>query len=230
LLIVQGIATILDTNDAQDEQGLVHTVGYYNYRKWMDCSFDGSEDFEQVFHKLHSRDIGLCDYVKFVIDIPQMKHFIHLEECQENKYVMIAFLMTLHCFEKYNYDDYYQWTDTEMEFNLNNQSENQYNEELHCNVLKLNEVMHVRPSNDEMVNSSTEDIVVCNLIQDVYEVAQDISLSDRPLIGLPIPPLEKENGLSTGLIQVEIHCMESNQPCKQWLGNEKALEVSCFLV
>jgi hypothetical protein len=24
--------------------------------------------------------------------------------------------------------------------------------------------------------------------------------------------------------------MESNQPCKQWLGKQKALEVSCFLV
>jgi hypothetical protein len=50
LLIVQGIATILDTNDAQDEHGLVHTVGYHNYRKWMDCIFDGTEYFEQVRH------------------------------------------------------------------------------------------------------------------------------------------------------------------------------------
>jgi hypothetical protein len=64
----------------------------------------------------------------------------------------------------------------------------------------------------------------------MYEVAQDISLCDQPLTGLPIPPLEKENGLSIGLIQVEFHCMESNQPCQQWLGKEKALEVSCFLV
>jgi len=63
LLIVQGIATILDTNDAQDEQGLVHTVGFSNYRKWMDGNFDGSEDFEEVRHKLHSRDIGLYDYI-----------------------------------------------------------------------------------------------------------------------------------------------------------------------
>jgi hypothetical protein len=229
-LIVQGVATILDTNDAQDEQGLIHTVGYSNYRKWMDCNFDRREDFEQVRHKLHSHDIGLYDYIKFVLDIPQMKHFIHLEECHENTYMMISFLMTLHCFKKYNYDNYYQWTDTEMEFNFFNQSENQYNEEMHCNVLQLSKVMHVRPSNDEMVKSSTEDIVVCNLIQDMYEVAQEISLCDWPLTGLHVPPLEKENGLSTGLIQVEFHCMEPNQPCKQWLEKEKALEISCFLV
>jgi hypothetical protein len=36
--------------------------------------------------------------------------------------------------------------------------------------------------------------------------------------------------LSIGVIQVEFHCMESNQPCKQWLGKEKVLVVSCFLV
>jgi len=143
---------------------------------------------------------------------------------------MISFLMTLHCFKKYNYDNYYQWTDTELEFHSYNQNENEYNEEMHCNVLQLNEVMHARPSTDAMVNPSTEDIVICKLIQDMYEVAQDVSLCDRPSTGLPIPPLEKENGLSIGLIQVEFHCMESNQPCKQWLGKQKALEVSCFLV
>jgi hypothetical protein len=230
LLIVQGIATILDTDDAQNEQGLIHMVGYLNYTKWMDGNFDGSDDFEEVCYKLQSRDIGLSDYVKFVLDIPQMKHFIHLEECHENNYVMISFLMTLQCFEKYNYDNYYQWTDTELEFHSYNQNENEYNEEMHCNALQINELMHARPSTDAMVIPSTEDIVISKLIQDMYEVAQDVSLCDRPLTGLPIPPLEKENGLSIGLIQAEFNCMESNQPCKQWLGKEKALEVSCFLV
>jgi hypothetical protein len=55
---------------------------------------------------------------------------------------MISFLMTLQCFEKYNYDNYYQWTDTELEFHSYNQNENEYNEEMHCNVLQINELMH----------------------------------------------------------------------------------------
>jgi hypothetical protein len=109
----------------------------------MDGNFDGSEDFEEFRHKLHSRDIGRNDYIKFVLDIPQMKHFIHLEECQENNYVMISFLMTLHCFKKYNYDNFHQWTDRELESHSYNQNENEYNEEMHCNVPQLNEVMHV---------------------------------------------------------------------------------------
>jgi hypothetical protein len=192
------------------------------YNKEMHCN---ALQFNKVMHEGSSNDEIVSSSTERIVGCNLIQDMY--EVAQD---VMIAFLMTLHCFKKLNYYNYYQWTDTEIAFNLDNDRVNQYNEEMHCNVLQFNEVMHEGSSNDEMVNSSTECIVGCNLIQDMYEVAKDISLSDMPLLGLPVPPLEMDNRLRTVLIQVMFQCVESNQPYKQWLGKEKALEVSCLLV
>lgn len=69
---------------------------------WMSKKLTGSEMFQEVKDKLVPKVSNIGDYLLYIVCTPHMTVLLHIHHCEPLENTMVALLMSLDTFKKYN--------------------------------------------------------------------------------------------------------------------------------